>query len=95
MNRRCADLGVGLMQVDPENDPVLARALVGTLRDEWRPAADAMAAARGWERRAYVVLTLATAARRPDWLRNWLCARPGDLDAKAVQCAVESLQGRD
>ncbi|HEX7309431.1 MAG TPA: hypothetical protein VF330_41470 [Lentzea sp.] len=82
------------MQVDPEQDPILARALVATLRDEWRPAADAMASARQWERRAYVLLTLALdAARRLDWLRNWLRARPGDRDAGAVQCAIETLHG--
>ncbi|HUQ57523.1 hypothetical protein [Lentzea sp.] len=82
------------MRVDPEQDPVLARALVGTLRDEWRPAADAMASARQWERRAYVLLTLALdAARRLDWLRNWLRARPDDRDAKAVQFSIESLRG--
>lgn len=81
------------MQVDPEEDPVLARALVGTLRDEWRPAADAMASARQWDRRAYVVLTLAeAAARRAEWLRRWLRARPDDRDAQAVQSAVESLE---
>ncbi len=86
--------GWGLMQVDPEEDPVLARALAGTLREEWRPAADALASARGWERRAYVLLTLATtAARHAEWLRNWLRARPDDRDAKAVQCAIESLNG--
>ena len=80
------------LQVDPEKDPVLARALVGTLRDEWRPAADAMRSAREWERRAYITLTLATAARRRvDWLRNWLKARPDDLDAVAVHHAMESL----
>ncbi|MGW6935274.1 hypothetical protein ACWGE0_34800 [Lentzea sp. NPDC054927] len=81
------------MQVDPEKDPVLARALVGTLRDEWRPAADAMASAREWERRTYIVLTLAAAAiRRVGWLEKWRKARPGDLDAAAVHHAMESLQ---
>ncbi|WP_439662303.1 hypothetical protein ACSHWB_13100 [Lentzea sp. HUAS TT2] len=80
------------LQVDPEKDPVLARALVGTLRDEWRPAADAMRSAREWERRAYITLTLAAAARRRvDWLRNWLKARPDDRDAAAVHHAMESL----
>ncbi|MFI6098477.1 hypothetical protein ACIA8G_23225 [Lentzea sp. NPDC051213] len=83
-----------MLQVDPEKDPVLARALTGTLRDEWRPAADAMASAREWERRAYIVLTLAeAAARRDEWLRNWLRARPGDRDAMAVRAAMESLHG--
>ncbi|SDF56459.1 hypothetical protein SAMN05216553_10288 [Lentzea fradiae] len=81
------------MQVDPEEDPVLARALVATLRGEWRPAADALASAQQWDRRAYVVLTLATAAsRRVDWLRRWLRARPDDRDAQAVQSAMESLK---
>ncbi|SDK54910.1 hypothetical protein SAMN04488074_10647 [Lentzea albidocapillata subsp. violacea] len=79
-------------QVDPEKDPVLARALVGTLRDEWRPAADAMRSAHEWERRAYITLTLAAAARRRvEWLRNWLTARPDDADATAVHHAMESL----
>jgi len=82
------------MLVDPEQDPILARALVGTLRDEWRPAADAMASARYWERRAYVLLSLALlAARHLEWLRNWRRARPDDRDAKAVECAIESLNG--
>ena len=86
-------LGVGLMNVDPEKDPVLARALVGTMRDEWRPAADAMASAREWERRAYIVLTLASAAaRRVVWLEKWRKAKPGDPDAAAVQHAMESLR---
>ncbi|MFD5828252.1 hypothetical protein [Lentzea sp. NPDC060358] len=67
---------------------------MATLRDEWRPAADAMASARHWERRAYVLLSLALdAARRLDWLSSWLRARPGDGDARAVQCAVETLHG--
>lgn len=80
--------------VDPEKDPVLARALVGTLRDEWRPAADAMRSAREWERRAYIMLTLAAAARRRvEWLKNWLKARPDDRDAVAVRNAMESLSG--
>jgi hypothetical protein len=84
--------GMPDLQVDPEKDPVLARALVGTLRDEWRPAADAMRSAREWERRAYITLTLAAAARRRvDWLRNWLKARPDDRDAAAVHHAMESL----
>jgi hypothetical protein len=82
-----------MLQVDPEQDPVLARALVATLRDEWRPAADAMASARDWERRTYVLLTLAAAAaRRDSWLKKWLAARPGDRDATAVHAAVETLQ---
>ncbi|MCP2245135.1 hypothetical protein [Lentzea aerocolonigenes] len=82
-----------LADVDPSEDPVLARALVGTIRDDWRPAADAMASAREWERRAYVTLTLATAAaRRGTWLQKWLEARPGDRDAAAVHAAVETLQ---
>ncbi|MDX3657631.1 hypothetical protein PV646_09980 [Streptomyces sp. ID05-26A] len=82
------------LQVDPERDPVLARALVGTLRDEWRPAADAMRSAREWERRAYITLTLAAAAkRRVEWLTNWLKAHPDDSDAVAVQHAMESLNG--
>ena len=81
------------MNVDPEKDPVLARALLGTLRDEWRPAADAMASAREWERRAYIVLTLAAAAsRRVVWLEKWRKARPDDLDAAAVQAAMETLK---
>jgi hypothetical protein len=81
------------LQVDPVQDPVLARALTGTLRDEWRPAADAMASARYWERRAYVVLTLAAAAARRDvWLAKWRKARPDDLNAAAVQHAMESLR---
>ncbi|MCR3746934.1 hypothetical protein [Lentzea californiensis] len=80
------------LQVDPEKDPVLARALVGTLRDEWRPAADAMRSAHEWERRAYITLTLATAARRRvEWLTNWLKAHPDDRDAVAVHHAMESL----
>jgi hypothetical protein len=80
------------LTVDPEKDPVLARALVGALRDEWRPAADAMRSAHEWERRAYITLTLATAARRRvEWLKNWLKARPGDRDAVAVHHAMESL----
>ncbi|USX50229.1 hypothetical protein [Lentzea sp. HUAS12] len=80
------------LQVDPERDPVLARALTGTMRDEWRPAADAMRSAREWERRAYITLTLAAAARRRvEWLRRWLKARPDDRDAAAVQHAMESL----
>ena len=80
-------------KVDPEKDPVLARALVGTLRDEWRPAADAMASAREWERRAYILLTLAAAAaRRAVWLEKWRTARPDDRDAAAVHAAMESLQ---
>lgn len=88
-----AVLGVGLMNVDPEKDPVLARALVGTLRDEWRPAADAMASAKEWERRTYIVLTLAAAAARRDvWLTKWREARPDDRDAAAVQAAVVALQ---
>ncbi|GGN06105.1 hypothetical protein GCM10011609_51940 [Lentzea pudingi] len=82
------------LQVDPERDPVLARALVGTLRDEWRPAADAMRSAREWERRAYITLTLAAAAkRRVEWLLNWLKAHPDDSDAVAVHNAMESLNG--
>lgn len=82
-----------MSQVDPEKDPVLARALTGTLRDEWRPAADAMASAREWERRAYVVLTLAAAAARRDvWLTKWREARPGDPDAAAIHAAVAALQ---
>ncbi len=82
-----------MSQVDPEKDPVLARALTGTLRDEWRPAADAMASAREWERRAYVVLTLAAAAARRDvWLRKWREARPDDPDAAAIHAAVTALQ---
>jgi len=82
-----------MLQVDPEQDPVLARALVATLRDEWRPAADAMAAARDWDRRAYLLLTLAAAAARRDaWLKKWLESRPGDRDAAAVHAAVETLQ---
>lgn len=82
-----------MLQVDPEKDPVLARALTGALRDDWRPAADAMASAREWERRAYVVLMLAEAAARRDvWLVKWLAARPGDPDAAAVHAAVEALQ---
>ncbi|WP_143466552.1 hypothetical protein [Lentzea kentuckyensis] len=81
------------MNVDPEKDPVLARALLGTLRDEWRPAADAMASAREWERRAYIVLTLAAAAsQRVVWLEKWRKARPDDLDAAAVQAAMETLK---
>jgi hypothetical protein len=81
-----------MLQVDPEKDPVLARALSGTLRDDWRPAADAMASAREWERRAYIVLTLAAAAARRDiWLVRWLEARPDDRDAAAVQAAVQAL----
>lgn len=90
-----AVLGVGLMSlnVDPGEDPVLARALAATIRDDWRPAADAMASARDWERRAYVTLALATvAARRSGWLTKWLEARPDDRDAAAVHAAVESLQ---
>ncbi|RAS68228.1 hypothetical protein C8D87_102291 [Lentzea atacamensis] len=79
--------------VDPVQDPVLARALSGTLRDEWRPAADAMASARSWDRRAYVVLTLAAAAARRDvWLTNWREAKPGDRDAAAVHAAMVALQ---
>ncbi|SDP91733.1 hypothetical protein SAMN05421507_12092 [Lentzea jiangxiensis] len=86
--------GVGNLEVDPERDPVLARALAGTLRGEWRPAADAMKSAREWERRAYITLTLATAARRRvEWLRRWLKANPGDADATAVHHAMESLNG--
>ncbi|GLY48383.1 hypothetical protein [Lentzea sp. NBRC 102530] len=82
------------LQVDPVQDPVLARALMGTLRDEWRPAADALRSAREWERRAYILLVLAAAARRrAAWLTNWLTARPDDSDAAAVQHAVESLNG--
>jgi hypothetical protein len=82
------------LQVDPEKDPVLARALVGTLRDEWRPAADAMRSALEWERRAYITLMLAAAAKsRVEWLKNWLKARPGDHDAVAVHNTVESLNG--
>jgi len=82
------------LHVDPERDPVLARALTGTIRDEWRPAADAMRSAREWERRAYITLTLAAAARRRvEWLRRWLTARPGDRDAVAVHNAMESLKG--
>ena len=42
------------LQVDPEKDPVLARALVAALRDEWRPAADAMASAREARKRQTV-----------------------------------------
>jgi hypothetical protein len=81
-----------LLQVDPEEDPVLARALTSTVRDDWRPAADAMASARNWERRAYVVLTLAAAAaRRNVWLVKWLEARPDDRDAAAVQAAAQAL----
>lgn len=81
-----------MLQVDPEKDPVLARALSGTLRDDWRPAADAMASAQEWERRSYVVLTLAAAAaRRNVWLTMWLEARPDDRDAAAVQAAVQAL----
>ncbi|WP_156213103.1 hypothetical protein [Lentzea aerocolonigenes] len=77
-----------MLQVDPEQDPVLARAVTGTLRDDWRPAADAMASARDWERRAYLVLALAAAAARRD---VWL-ARPGDPDAAAVHAAMTALQ---
>lgn len=81
-----------LADVDPVGDPVLARALAGALRDDWRPAADAMASAREWERRAYVVLTLAAAAARRDvWLVKWLEARPDDRDAAAVRAAVQAL----
>lgn len=80
-------------QVDPERDPVLARALVAALRDEWRPAADAMASARERERRSYVLLTLAAAAARRDvWLESWRKARPDDRDAAAVHAAMVSLQ---
>ncbi|WP_394614875.1 hypothetical protein JNUCC0626_34250 [Lentzea sp. JNUCC 0626] len=75
-------------------DPILARALMGTLRDEWRPAADAMRSAREWERRAYILLTLAAAARRrTEWLTNWLKARPDDHDAIALHHTVKSLNG--
>lgn len=82
-----------MLQVDPEKDPVLARALAGVVRDDWRPAADAMASARYWERRAYIVLTLAAAAARRDvWLTKWREARPDDRDAAAVHAAMESLQ---
>jgi hypothetical protein len=82
-----------MLQVDPEKDSVLARALSGTLRDDWRPAADAMASAREWERRAYIVLTLAAAAARRDvWLTKWRAARPDDPDAAAVHAAVTALQ---
>jgi hypothetical protein len=82
-----------LADVDPGEDPVLARALVGTLRDEWRPAAEAMASAKEWERRTYIVLTLAAAAvRRVGWLEKWRTARPDDLDAAAVHAAMETLK---
>ena len=81
-----------MFDVDPEKDPVLARALTGTLRDEWRPAADAMASARDWERRTYLTLTLAAAAARRDvWLEKWRAARPDDRDAAAVHAAVAAL----
>ncbi|MEV6240702.1 hypothetical protein [Lentzea sp. NPDC051838] len=82
-----------MLQVDPEKDPVLARAVTGTLRDEWRPAADAMRSARDWDRRSYIVLVLAQAAARRDvWLTKWREARPDDPDAAAVRAAVTALQ---
>jgi hypothetical protein len=77
------------LHVDPEEDPVLARALAATVRDEWRPAADAMASARDWDRRTRVTEVLAAAAARRDaWLENWRRARPGDHDAAAVHTAM-------
>lgn len=81
------------LHVDPAEDPVLARALAGTVRDEWRPAADAMASARDRDRRAHVTEVLAVAAARRDaWLENWRSARPGDFDAAAVHTALLALQ---
>ncbi|MFS8104631.1 hypothetical protein LFM09_46765 [Lentzea alba] len=78
-------------QVDPEEDPVLARAVAATLRDDWRPAADAMAAARDSDRRDHVTEVLARAAvRRNEWLANWRKARPGDRDAAAVLMAMRA-----
>lgn len=81
------------LHVDPEEDPVLARALAGTVRDEWRPAADAMASARDGDRRVHVTEMLAAAAARRDaWLENWRRARPDDLDAAAVHTAMLARQ---
>ena len=81
------------LHVDPEQDPVLARALAGTVRDDWRPAADAMAAARDSDRRVHVTEVLAAAAARRDaWLENWRRARPGDDDAAAVHRALLALR---
>ena len=81
------------LRVDPGEDPILARALAGTLRDDWRPAADAMAAARDRDRRAHVTEVLAAAAvRRDEWLESWRKARPGDHDAAAVHAAMLARQ---
>lgn len=90
-------LGGGLMmrelRVDPGEDPILARALAATLRDDWRPAADAMASARDWDRRTHIAEALAAAAvRRDEWLVNWQKARPGDLDAALVHAAMLARQ---
>ncbi|MFD4671813.1 hypothetical protein ACFWNN_18920 [Lentzea sp. NPDC058450] len=53
-----------------------------------------MRSAREWERRAYILLTLAAAARRrAEWLTNWRKARPDDRDAAALHHTVESLNG--
>jgi hypothetical protein len=81
------------LRVDPGEDPILARAVAGTLRNDWRPAADAMASARDRDRRAHITEVLAVAAvRRDSWLENWRQARPGDHDADAVHAAMLARQ---
>lgn len=67
--------------------------MAGTLRADWRPAADAMASARDQDRRARITEVLAAAAvRRDEWLENWRKACPGDHDVAAVHAAMLARQ---
>ncbi|MFI9723981.1 hypothetical protein ACIHFE_30765 [Streptomyces sp. NPDC052396] len=72
---------------DPEADAVLA----ALARDDWQPAARALAAAgTDWERRCHLVEIIAGPAAKEDgWLRAWQAARPDDPDAAVVHAAAK------
>lgn len=73
----------------PDEDPVLIRAIAGAARDEWQPAAEAMAStSTDWDRRAHVTEALAAeGARSERWLGRWRAEHPDDPDLAVLDAA--------
>lgn len=81
----------------PEEDPVLARALTGAARGDWRPAADLLAATwQDWDRRAQATEALAAeGARTDEWLASWREVKPDDRDLAVLDAASWARVARE